>query len=391
MPSARRLRLVTLAAVVTVVFVLLYASGFGGGSGQSADFYHKTMDAMHGRSPAGQSVINSETGLKTGHIPADRDGDGDIDEDDRKQGQDLQQHLSKLAQEAKDNANKKAGPKPDTPSKLVGVGNSAEGNRKPVAAKEADAEVAAPKGKDKERVPETPAEQALHGILKKGPVVIFSKTYCPHSRRAKGILLEKYLIHPRPEVVELDEHPLGPDLQDLLLGLTGRRTVPNVLINGESIGGADDIVELDNTGKLITKIQALGQRKVEVSERFSTEQRSKSLGPYPGAPLSPTPLRTPHPRHRGTPPPTMRRESTASDATSVVSYETTSSLGKEKPAASADKPRRSSRLREKARRVLADLGAPPTARQDAKDGKRTLNFADPGGLLGDGLLKPGRI
>lgn len=272
MPSARRLRLVTLAAVVTVVFVLLYASGFGGGSGQSADFYHKTMDAMHGRSPAGQSVINSETGLKTGHIPADRDGDGDIDEDDRKQGQDLQQHLSKLAQEAKDNANKKAGPKPDTPSKLVGVGNSAEGNRKPVAAKEADAEVAVPKGKDKERVPETPAEQALHGILKKGPVVIFSKTYCPHSRRAKGILLEKYLIHPRPEVVELDEHPLGPDLQDLLLGLTGRRTVPNVLINGESIGGADDIVELDNTGKLITKIQALGQRKVEVSERFSTEQ-----------------------------------------------------------------------------------------------------------------------
>lgn len=84
----------------------------------------------------------------------------------------------------------------------------------------------------------------------------------------------------------------------------------------------------------------------------------------------------------------MRRESTTSDAASVVSYETTSSLVKEKPVTS---PRRSSRLREKARRMLADLGAPPTARQDAKDGKRTLNFADPGGLLGDGLLKPGRI
>ncbi|TQV95751.1 Glutaredoxin, eukaryotic/virial [Cordyceps javanica] len=278
MPSARRLRLVTLAAVVTVVFVLFYASGYGGGAGQSADFYHKTMDAMHGRAPAGQSVINAETGLKTGHIPADRDGDGDIDEDDHKQGKNLQENLSKLAQEAKDNANKKAGPKPDTPSKLVGVGNSAEGNRKPPEAKEskevkeAKENEAASKGKEKDRVPETPAEQALHGILKKGPVVIFSKTYCPHSRRAKGILLEKYLIDPRPEVVELDEHPLGSDLQDLLLGLTGRRTVPNVLVNGKSIGGADDIVELDNTDKLIGKIQELGQRKVAVSERFSTEQ-----------------------------------------------------------------------------------------------------------------------
>lgn len=87
----------------------------------------------------------------------------------------------------------------------------------------------------------------------------------------------------------------------------------------------------------------------------------------------------------------MRRESTSSDAASVVSYETTTSLLKDDPAvavldAAADKKRRS--LRQKARRVLADMGAPPTARQDAKDGKRTLNYADPGGLLGDAMLKP---
>lgn len=182
MPSARRLRLVTLAAVVTVVFVLFYASGVGSG-GQSADFYHKTMDAMSGRSPGGQAVVDAGTGLRTGHIPADRDGDGDIDEDDHRQGKDLQEQQAKLAQEAKDSANKKAGPKPDAPSKLVGVGNSAEGNRKPPAeAKDdaarkktsaADAEAAASaasaKGKEKDRVAETPAEQIFHNILKKAP------------------------------------------------------------------------------------------------------------------------------------------------------------------------------------------------------------------------------
>ncbi len=216
MPSARRLRLVTLAAVLTVVFVLFYASGFGG-SGQSADFYHKTMDAMHGRSPGGQTVINAETGLKTGHIPADRDGDGDIDEDDHKQGKDLQQQMTKLAQEAKDNANKKAGPRPDAPSKLVGVGNSAEGNRKPVDAKEdakkaTDAEAASQKGKEKERVAETPAEQAFYSILKKGPgTFLFSSKARRYAETKRLTMLpSRHLLQDVLPVLEARQgHPPG--------------------------------------------------------------------------------------------------------------------------------------------------------------------------------------
>lgn len=52
---------------------------------------------------------------------------------------------------------------------------------------------------------------------------------------------------------------------------TARRTVPNVLVNGVSIGGADLIVDLDNTDKLTSKIQDLGQRRVQVSLRFDAE------------------------------------------------------------------------------------------------------------------------
>lgn len=160
MPSARRVRLLALAAIVTVVFVLFYGSGFGGSS-QSADFYQRTMDAMHGRAPGGQHIINSETGRKAGHIPADRDGDGDIDEDDHKAGKELQDRLSKLAQEAKANANEKAGPKPDAPSKLVGVGNSAEGNRKP--ADEANKEAAKPAAAEAGIPPPPVADKAKEG------------------------------------------------------------------------------------------------------------------------------------------------------------------------------------------------------------------------------------
>lgn len=88
--------------------------------------------------------------------------------------------------------------------------------------------------------------------------------------RAKGILLEKYVITPDPYVVELDEHPLGKYLQDELLEKTGRRTVPNILINGVSIGGADDIVEMDNGDKLMGKIRELGLKRVEIAERLVT-------------------------------------------------------------------------------------------------------------------------
>jgi glutaredoxin len=68
--------------------------------------------------------------------------------------------------------------------------------------------------------------------------------------------------------VELDLHPKGRQLQDKLLEMTSRRTVPNVLINGKSIGGGDDVAELDHTMKLIDKIKSLGGKQMQtVKER----------------------------------------------------------------------------------------------------------------------------
>lgn len=68
--------------------------------------------------------------------------------------------------------------------------------------------------------------------------------------------------------MELDQHPLGANLQARLAELTGRRTVPNVLINGISIGGGDDIADLDERDVLIDKVRELGgKRMTEVRER----------------------------------------------------------------------------------------------------------------------------
>ncbi|KIW01412.1 glutaredoxin [Verruconis gallopava] len=120
---------------------------------------------------------------------------------------------------------------------------------------------------------ERKAHAELNDILKKSPIIIFSKTYCPYSRRAKHILLEKYKITPSPYVVELDIHPLGKQLQSYLGGITGRKTVPNILVRAKSIGGGDDVQELDEKGKLKDTLRRMGGKQVQVEMVLSEAER----------------------------------------------------------------------------------------------------------------------
>ncbi|KAE8145908.1 glutaredoxin domain protein [Aspergillus avenaceus] len=114
------------------------------------------------------------------------------------------------------------------------------------------------------------AKIELNGILKRSPIIVFSKSYCPYSAKAKSILLDKYSIVPTPYVVELDQHPMGQKLQALLADNTGRRTVPNVLISGRSIGGGDDISGLDEKDELASTLKKLGGQWVQEISRKET-------------------------------------------------------------------------------------------------------------------------
>ncbi|KAI0075106.1 thioredoxin-like protein [Panus rudis PR-1116 ss-1] len=89
----------------------------------------------------------------------------------------------------------------------------------------------------------------LQTLREKHPLVVFSKSYCPYSRRAKN-LLASYEISPRPTIVELDLRTDGPIIQGILGRITGRSTVPNVILRDQSIGGSDDIHQLDEDHKL---------------------------------------------------------------------------------------------------------------------------------------------
>lgn len=84
-------------------------------------------------------------------------------------------------------------------------------------------------------------------------VMVFSKSYCPYCKRAKGLLLElQKSFEVDLGVVELDILP-GDDgrmIQTQLLELTGQRTVPNIFIGQKYVGGNSDLQQLHESRKL---------------------------------------------------------------------------------------------------------------------------------------------
>ena len=75
-------------------------------------------------------------------------------------------------------------------------------------------------------------------------VVIYTTTSCPYCTRAKAFL--------RSKNVDFKEIDVSRDerLQEEIIRLSGRRTVPQIFINGKSVGGFDDIKQMDATGDL---------------------------------------------------------------------------------------------------------------------------------------------
>ncbi|KAL0448413.1 UNVERIFIED_CONTAM: Glutaredoxin-C3 [Sesamum latifolium] len=87
----------------------------------------------------------------------------------------------------------------------------------------------------------------VENVIYSNKIAIFSKSYCPYSLHAKRIFSE---LEEQPFVVELDLRDDGYKIQDVLLDLFGRRTVPQVFVNGKHIGGCDDLQAAVRSGHL---------------------------------------------------------------------------------------------------------------------------------------------
>tara|TARA_B110000014_G_C19837449_1_gene434200 strand:- start:47 stop:283 length:237 start_codon:yes stop_codon:yes gene_type:complete len=76
-------------------------------------------------------------------------------------------------------------------------------------------------------------------------IKIYSTDWCPSCDYAKNLLKERGL-----EFEEINIEKIGWSREDLFK-MTGGRTVPQIVINEKSVGGYDDLCELDRVGKLI--------------------------------------------------------------------------------------------------------------------------------------------
>lgn len=73
---------------------------------------------------------------------------------------------------------------------------------------------------------------------------IYTKATCPFCMRAKALLTSKG--------VSFNELPIdgNPARREEMIQRSGRETVPQIFINGQHIGGCDDLYALDASGGL---------------------------------------------------------------------------------------------------------------------------------------------
>ena len=82
-------------------------------------------------------------------------------------------------------------------------------------------------------------------------VEIYVKTTCSYCWRAKQLLGSKG-VEFREIVIDFG----GPDRQTMIQRTNGRTTVPQIFIGDRHIGGCDDLMALERTGRLDEMIGA---------------------------------------------------------------------------------------------------------------------------------------
>lgn len=76
-------------------------------------------------------------------------------------------------------------------------------------------------------------------------IIIYSTLTCPYCVNAKALLERKGAEY---KEIYVDKEP--DKLDEMISKSDGRRTVPQIFINGKHIGGFDDLKRLNESGKL---------------------------------------------------------------------------------------------------------------------------------------------
>ena len=76
-------------------------------------------------------------------------------------------------------------------------------------------------------------------------ILMYATGVCPYCIRAEQLLRRKGVADIEKVRIDLD-----PVRRDEMIALTGLRTVPQIFINDQHIGGCDELYALDRAGEL---------------------------------------------------------------------------------------------------------------------------------------------
>jgi glutaredoxin 3 len=80
-------------------------------------------------------------------------------------------------------------------------------------------------------------------------IELYTTMWCPYCARAKALLEKKGVAYTEIDIMEQPNRR-----PEMVQRAGGRTTVPQIFIDGEHIGGSDDLVALDRSGGLDPKL-----------------------------------------------------------------------------------------------------------------------------------------
>jgi glutaredoxin 3 len=80
------------------------------------------------------------------------------------------------------------------------------------------------------------------------PVKVYTTTICPYCIRAKMLLSKRGIAYEEINVSN------DTAVRDWLVKATGRKTVPQIFIAEDPIGGSDELAAMDRSGELAKRV-----------------------------------------------------------------------------------------------------------------------------------------
>lgn len=103
------------------------------------------------------------------------------------------------------------------------------------------------------------SEDCMRKVIKEHPVLLFSLEWCPWCKRTLELLDRIGVARENIHIIDLDDYKsIEPDIRANMKAISGWRSVPNLFVGGEWIGGYTRTEELHDLGELETKFRKVG-------------------------------------------------------------------------------------------------------------------------------------